>query len=88
MDGVYFIVVSDRDGRSVRHVKIEGESDGSGKVWLMVPTVDDAEARKEVLRREVYGSIGEAVNSVRRVFRMKHPVGNSRYWLATEAPAP
>lgn len=80
MSGVFFVVVSDREARTVKHVRIDRVA-GSRRVSVALAA--DEQQPQQVVQREFDG-LSEALSAMRRPLRLKHPLVHSRYWTALE----
>ena len=77
MPGVYFIVVSDKEARGVRHVKIE-KADYGMRVAMLMPT--NSKEKEHAWERCVFDNLKQAIAAAEKPYKMMHPVGGSKYY--------
>lgn len=83
MAGVYFIVVSGKDGATVRHIQLDRADEGDRQmrtVSVRVPVVD-VEGRK-AFEIKVYDHLFAAIDAIRNPYRLEHALTSSPYEAA------
>lgn len=75
MAGVHFVVLSERDGTRVRHVRLErAEAAGGRGLAVQMP------AQGGVWERRLFDSVAGAVEAMRGAYRMVRALGPSPYY--------
>ena len=90
MAGVYFIVVSDKDGKGVRHIRIDRADEervcnhrGGRRVAVMMPR-EERKHGEDKWERRVYDGLYAAIEAMRRPFKLMQPVLGSPYYALME----